>query len=86
LACSCPCSVWSAARKARWPTTTSAGPRFDLYGIPSPDYWYWQLGLVTSACGFDVTVAYTDTSIEPAGCGNTSSCSRRVFVSVTKAF
>ena len=25
-ACSCPCSVWSAARKACWLTTTSAGP------------------------------------------------------------
>jgi uncharacterized protein (TIGR02001 family) len=60
--------------------------RFDLYGIPSPDYWYWQLGLVTSAYGFDVSVAYTDTSIEPSGCGNTSYCSGRVFFSVTKAF
>src|SRR6266508_277806 len=47
--------------------------RFDLYGIPSADYWYWQVGLVTSAYGLDFTVAYTDTSIEPAGCGNTSS-------------
>jgi uncharacterized protein (TIGR02001 family) len=60
--------------------------RFDLYGIPSPDYWYWQLGLVTSVYGFDVSVAYTDTSIEPSGCGNTSYCSGRVFFSVTKAF
>jgi len=30
--------------------------------------------------------AYTDTSIEPSGCGNTSYCSGRVFFSVTKAF
>jgi uncharacterized protein (TIGR02001 family) len=60
--------------------------RFDLYGIPSPDYWYWQLGLITSAYGFDLSVAYTDTSIEPQGCGNTSYCSGRVFFSITKAF
>jgi len=60
--------------------------RFDLYGIPSPDYWYWQLGLVTSAYGFDLLVAYTDTSIEPAGCAYTSYCSGRVFFSISKPF
>jgi uncharacterized protein (TIGR02001 family) len=60
--------------------------RFEAYGIPSQDYWYWQVALVTSAYGLDVTLAYTDTSIEPSGCGNTSYCSGRVFVSVTKAF
>jgi uncharacterized protein (TIGR02001 family) len=60
--------------------------RFVAYGIPSQDYWYWQAGLVTTAYGFDFTVAYTDTSIEPAGCGDTSYCSGRVFVSITKAF
>ncbi len=31
-------------------------------------------------------VAYTDTSIDPAGCAYTSYCSGRVFMSVTKAF
>ena len=60
--------------------------RFVAYGIPSSDYWYWQLGLVTSAYGFDFTVAYTDTSIEPAGCGNTSYCAGRVFFGLTKTF
>jgi len=59
---------------------------FLAYGIPSGDYWYWQVGLVTTAYGFDVTVAYTDTSIEPAGCGDTNYCAGRVFVSITKAF
>ena len=60
--------------------------RFLAYGLPSNDYWYWQLGLVTSAYGLDLTVAYTDTSIEPAGCGFTNYCAGRVFVSVTKTF
>jgi uncharacterized protein (TIGR02001 family) len=60
--------------------------RYLQYGIPTPDYWYWQLGLVASAFGLDFTVAYTDTSIEPSGCGNTFYCAGRAFVSVTKAF
>lgn len=60
--------------------------RYLQYGIPSPDYWYWQFGLVTSAFGFDMTVAYTDTNIEPSGCSNTNYCAGRVFVSVTRAF
>lgn len=60
--------------------------RYLQYGLPSPDYWYWQLGLVTSAFGLDVTLAYTDSSIEPSGCGDTNYCAGRVFASITKAF
>src|SRR4051812_23712254 len=56
------------------------------YGIPGNDYWFWQIGLVTSVWGLDVTVAYTDTSIDYAGCGNTNYCAGRIFASVTKAF
>jgi uncharacterized protein (TIGR02001 family) len=56
------------------------------YGIPSSDYWYWQLGLVTSAFGFEMTVAYTDTSISPEGCSYSGFCAGRVFVSLTKSF
>ncbi len=56
------------------------------YGIPSNDYWYWTLGLVTTAYGFDFTVAYTDTTIDIAGCGNTTNCQGRVIVSVGKTF
>lgn len=60
--------------------------RYLQYGIPSPDYWYWQFGLVTSALGLDMTVAYTDTSIDPSGCANTNYCAGRLFVSITKTF
>lgn len=56
------------------------------YGIPSNDYWYWQLGVVTSYAGFDFMVAYTDTSISDQGCNYTGYCAGRVFVSLTKAF
>ena len=41
---------------------------------------------ITSAYGLDVMVAYTETSIDPAGCAYTSYGSGRVFMSVTKAF
>jgi uncharacterized protein (TIGR02001 family) len=60
--------------------------RFIQYGLPSQDYWYWQVGLVARGFGLEWTVAYTDTSIEPSGCGNTAYCSGRVFTSITKTF
>ncbi|MBS0519962.1 MAG: hypothetical protein JSR90_14815 [Proteobacteria bacterium] len=56
------------------------------YGIPSNDYWYWQVGLVTSAFGLDLTLAYTGTNISAEGCGHTNDCASRVFVSLTKVF
>ena len=59
---------------------------FQAFGLPSQDYWYWTVGVVTSAWGLDLTVAYTDTSIEMDGCGNTRQCAARGFVSITKAF
>jgi len=55
-------------------------------GLPSQDYWFWQVGIVTSVFGLDFHVAYTDTSISYEGCGSTHLCSARAFFSVTKAF
>ena len=63
------------------PTTGTSSPY-----VPRGSDRMWRVALVTSAYGLDFTVAYTDTSIEPSGCGNTSYCSGRMFVSVTKAF
>ena len=60
--------------------------RFLNYGIPSNDYWFWQLGLVVSAYGLDITVAYTDTSIDISGCGNTTNCAGRILLGITKSF
>ena len=60
--------------------------RFLQYGIPSPDYWFWGAGLIVGAYGLDITVAYTDTSIDVAGCGNTTNCQGRFLVGITKAF
>jgi len=56
------------------------------YGIPNNDYWFWQVGVVTSVWGLDFTFAYTDTNIDFVGCGYTQYCSGRAFLSVTKTF
>lgn len=55
-------------------------------GLPRNDYWYWTVGLVTSVLGLDITVAYTDTSIDIPDCNYTRFCSARAFVSVSKVF
>jgi len=60
--------------------------RYLNYGIPSNEYWYWQIGLITSMYGVDFTAAYTDTNISIAGCGNTGNCQGRVILSVGKTF
>lgn len=60
--------------------------RFDQAGLPSQDYWYWTVGVVTSAWGLDMLIAYTDTSIEYEGCNYTRYCASRGFISLTKTF
>ena len=60
--------------------------RFLQYGIPSADYWFWGGGLIVSAYGLDITVAYTDTSIDIAGCNNTTNCQGRILVGISKVF
>ena len=60
--------------------------RYLNYGIPSNDYWYWQAGVITSAWGIDIGVAYTGTTIDVAGCGNTTNCQGRVIMTVGKTF
>jgi uncharacterized protein (TIGR02001 family) len=60
--------------------------RYLNYGIPSNQYWYWQIGFVTTLYGIDFTAAYTDTNIDIAGCGNNGDCQGRVILSVSKTF
>jgi uncharacterized protein (TIGR02001 family) len=87
---SVPLDFLAITDKAKFKAYGSVGnlsvERYLQYGIPSGDYWYWQIGLVTSAFGLDMTIAYTDTSIDTAGCNYTSYCDGRIFFSVTKAF
>src|SRR5262249_53328901 len=60
--------------------------RYLAFGIPTNDYWYWQIGLVTSVFGLDISVPSPDTSTEPAGCAFTRYCAGRVYASITKVF
>jgi uncharacterized protein (TIGR02001 family) len=56
------------------------------YGIDRNDYWYWQLGVITSVWGLDVNLAYTATNIPPEGCLGTQDCAGRFLAAVTKTF
>lgn len=58
----------------------------DVVQQPGNDFWYWQIGAVTSFWGLDLTLAYTDTNIAPEGCGNTRACEGRFFAAITKVF
>lgn len=60
--------------------------RFANYGIPTNNYWDWQLGLVVSVYGFDLSAAYTDTNVDVQGCLNTQNCQGRIILGVSKAF
>jgi len=60
--------------------------RFVNYGIPNDNYWDWQLGATATVWGVDLTVAYTDTNIDVAGCLNTYNCEGRVIFTVSKTF
>jgi uncharacterized protein (TIGR02001 family) len=60
--------------------------RFINYGIPNDNYWDWQLGATATVWGVDLTVAYTDTNIDVAGCLNTQNCQSRVIFSISKTF
>lgn len=60
--------------------------RFANYGIPTNNYWDWQLGLVVNVYGFDLSAAYTDTNVDIAGCANTLNCQGRIIVGISKSF
>ena len=57
-----------------------------LLQLQGDNWWYWQVGVVTSVWGLDIMLAYTDTNIEVAGCGYTQACAGRIFASITKVF
>jgi uncharacterized protein (TIGR02001 family) len=60
--------------------------RYVNYGIPNDNYWDWQLGATATVWGVDLTLAYTDTNIDVAGCLNTYNCAARVVFSISKTF
>ena len=58
----------------------------NILELSGNEFWFWQIGLVTSVWGLDLTLAYTDTNIEVSGCGNTRACAGRFFASISKVF
>lgn len=60
--------------------------RFTNYGIPNNNYWDWQVGLVVSVYGFDLSAAYTGTNLSVQDCLGTQNCASRVIVGIAKAF
>ena len=60
--------------------------RYTFYGIPSNNYWDWQVGLTVNVYGFDLSVAYVDTNIDIDGCLNTYNCAARAIFTVSKSF
>ena len=60
--------------------------RYTFYGVPSDNYWDWQIGLTASVYGFDLTIAYVDTNIDVQGCLNTYNCEARAIFTLSKSF
>jgi uncharacterized protein (TIGR02001 family) len=60
--------------------------RFANYGIPSNNYWDWQLGLTATVWGVDLTIAYVDTNVDVNGCLGTQNCAARAIFTISKTF
>ena len=52
------------------------------YGIPNDNYWDWQLGLVVSVYGFDLSAVYTGTNLSVQDCLGTQNCASRVILGI----
>jgi uncharacterized protein (TIGR02001 family) len=60
--------------------------RFANYGIGYDNYWDWQLGVTVTLYGFDLSIAYVDTSLSIPNCANTMNCEPRAIFTVSKTF
>ena len=60
--------------------------RFANYGIPSNNYWDWQLGLTATVYGVDLTIAYVDTNVDVNGCLGSQNCAARAIFTISKTF
>jgi uncharacterized protein (TIGR02001 family) len=60
--------------------------RYAKYEISADNYWDWQIGLAATVYGFDMTVAYVDTSLDVASCANTRNCEARIVFTLSKSF
>jgi hypothetical protein len=53
--------------------------RFTNYAIGNNNYRDWQIGVGVNVYGFDLSIAYVDTNLGVAGCGNTMNCNARAI-------
>jgi len=60
--------------------------RFTNYGIPSNNYWDWQIGLTANVWGVDLTIAYVDTNVDVNGCLGSQNCAARAIFTISKTF
>ena len=60
--------------------------RYLSYGIAANNYWDWQVGLAARLYGFELTLAYVDTNLDVASCGNTYNCQARAIFTFSKSF
>ena len=60
--------------------------RFANYGIPSNNYWDWQIGLTANVWGVDLTIAYVDTNVDVNGCLGSQNCAARAIFTISKTF
>jgi len=60
--------------------------RFTNYGIGYNNYWDWQVGLTVTVYGFDLSIAYVDTSLGVPQCANTMNCDARAIFTLSRTF
>jgi uncharacterized protein (TIGR02001 family) len=55
-------------------------------GLPSDNYWNWEIGLKAQFRSLLLTLSYVDTNLDVTGCGNSRNCEGRVIAKMTKTF
>jgi len=73
----------TSGRMVRW---EHMGRALDLYGIPSPDYWYWQLASSHRSTASMSAWPIPTPASNPSRLWQHQLLLGRVFFSVTKAF
>jgi uncharacterized protein (TIGR02001 family) len=60
--------------------------RYFTNGYLGDNYWDWEIGLRARLWQIDAALSYVDTSLDPAGCGNSLNCEGRVVFKMSKTF
>jgi uncharacterized protein (TIGR02001 family) len=60
--------------------------RYLINGLPTDNYWDWEIGLRARLYQVDFALSYVDTSLDVAGCSNSRNCEGRVIFKMSKTF